>query len=655
MAKRKSKSEIEQTAYGKIVKLPEDEQKNKVSDYFRRFRAAEYGVSGKHKKWSEIDAFDRGEQWKNSSMPPWVAKPVNNMIRYFRTLKRANLASAIPKAHFYPIRQEFEEQVNQLKQAYDHVWEAKKVPRVIRFCVDRAIAQGTAIAYVYNDQDYIGGVYFDKNDPRNNLYQGELNVKWWPNTNFFIDPDAFRLKEAKYIETTQLLPLSLIKRNKAFIQYAGKDKLDGMKGDQVDRENSADGSIYERDTNPSDGHFGRIEGDEMATLHCHWERYLNEDGKWQLDCTYYTKNNNFILYRLEDIKPNDYPFAVLYFEEEEQDFWGSGQSEDVLDNQKVVNKADQVAAIIGTLHQNPQKIVARESGINAQELAKFGTLPGKVWVTNTRPSESVHQMETKDIPKGLFDLSDRMKADMRETVGVNEAYTGSSVGSLTTSTGVNSLIERATVRDKDKMIQIDDFVEDLSDLIVKFILHTWKDKRPIMTMQPNGKPSYGNYEPIDDLTAENLEWRVRSDVYATAPVTQALKRQQADQIMQMQGQFQFNPPMIVPEEWIKMQDFEHGDEILQRMEKDRQILEQQKAQDMAKLIQQVAKQVADARAKGEAEPMVQQIAIQAAQQLLGQKQQQDAKNGMMNMLPQQSQAPQGTTGQLAMSNMARGM
>jgi hypothetical protein len=639
----------------KETKLSKAEvERAEVQKYWQRFRRAEQGMGIKHQKWAMIDMFDRGEQWKNANLPPWIPKPVNNMIRYFRTLKRANLASAIPKATFYPILPDYKDQVRDLQDAYDHIWESEKIPRIARRCIDRSIAQGTGIAYVYNDETYIGGVYYENNDPRNIMYQGRICAKWWPNTNFFIDPDAYRLKDAKYVETTEILPLAAIKKNKKFIEYAGEKKIQGMKDDQMDRENSGDGTVFDRENNPSTSDYDRATGDELVTLHCHWERYLNDEGRWQLDCTYYTKNNDFILYKLEDIKPNCYPFAVIYYEEEEQDFWGTGLSEDVLDNQQVVNKTDQTASIIGVLHQNPQKVVSRESGINAQELAKFGSLPGRVWTSNVDPSNSIHHIEPPDIPKGLFELSDRMKNDMRETVGITESYTGESVGSLTTSTGVNSLIERATVRDKDKMIQIDDFIEDLSDIIVKFVLYSWKDKRPIMKTNPNGSADYGMYNPIDEIDADNIEYRVKSDVYARAPVTQAMKKQQADQLMQLQGQFNFNPPIITPEEWIQLQDFEHKADILRRMEDDRKKLQAQEAANMAQMIQQVAAQVADARAKGEPEQVVQQIATQAAQEMLQQKQNEDAKNGNLQM-PAQSQAPQGTTGAMAMQAMAKGM
>lgn len=629
--------------------LSSDEQKKMIQNMTTRYRKAEQALGEKHKRWQTLDMFDRGEQWFGQSIPPWIPKPVTNFIRFIRTLKRANLASSIPKSNFYAEFEDDKDTIDRIQKAYNNVWDRKKVSRVIRRGIDRSLIQGTAIAMVYED-DLIQGRYYKSGDTRNQLFQGDINVRIYPNTNFFPDPDAYRLEDCKYVETTELLPLSTIKNNKTFKKYAGK-KLADLKYAHIGQDSSETGEIFDRDNKISDQSLV-TDGDEMVNLHSHWERYVNEEGRWQLDVTYYIRDTDFILYRIEDVKPNEYPFAVLYDEEEEQDFWGTSTAMDILENQKIVNKLQQTASIIGVLHQNPQKVVLRESGINPQELAQTGTLPGKVWASNVpNPIEIIEPM---DIPKGLFELDDRTQRNIRDMVGINEAYTGQSVGSLTTSTGVDSLIERATIRDKDKMIQIDDFVERISHLIVLFIIHKWDKKRPITTISPNGMENFDTWQPVDKLTADNLTWRVRSDVYSKAPVTQATKRQQADKLMQMQGQFQFNPPVITPEEWIMFQDFDEKESILRRMQSDRKRMELQDLQKMAEQMAQVANMMTDMRKKGLPESEVIKQAEQLAQEFLGQKQKEDVENGRPMDAQKESQAPQGVTNQVAMSNMANG-
>lgn len=167
------------------------------------------------------------------------------------------------------------------------------------------------------------------------------------------------------------------------------------------------------------------------------------------------------------------------------------------------------------------------------------------------------------------------------------------------------------------------------------------------------------YKPVDDLTAENLQWRVISNVYAKAPMTQAAKRQQADKLLQTQGQFQFNPPIITPEEWIKMQDFDETPEILRRMEQDRIRLEQQKANVLAQQIAMLAQQANELAAQGMSSQEIAQLIQQAAEQMLAQQETEEVRNGISSQNPQaqapaESRLPKGVTSQVALANMANG-
>jgi hypothetical protein len=632
-------------------KLSKDyEVQKQIQKYYQRFINAENAVTHKHETWTVLDQFDRGQQWEGAAIPPWVPKPVTNFIRYFRTLKRANLASAIPSAHFYSEHPADVETVRNLQKAYEHVWYMEKVDRTIRRCIDRALLQGTAIAYVYNDDTYVGGKYYGEEDPDNHLYVGKICVKRIPNGNFFPDPNAYSLDECKYVEITEVVPLQEVKNTPAYQKYAGK-KLNDITSADLDFDSDASGDFYRRENTKLNTSLTNVKGDELVTVHTHWERYKNKDGKWQVDVSYYLRNSDFFLLRIEDVKPSEYPFAIMYDEEEENDFWGRSTCQDVIENSKIMNRIAQTAAIIATLHQNPQKIIWKESGINAQEMAKTGNLAGKTWSSNVPANQAVNYIQPPDISRSLFEVEDRLKNDMREIVGVTEAYTGNSVGSLTTSTGVNSLIERASVRDKDKMVQIDAFVEQVSYLILLNVMHGWDRVRPIMSIQPNGEPRYDLYEPLDPITMDNLEIRVKSNVYARAPITQESKRQQADKLMQMQGQFNYNPPLITPEEWLKFQDFDMQEEIMKRMEQDRKKMEQNTVDNMAKQALQLGVMISEMLQQGVSMQDAQVEAMKFAQQL----QQQQTEGGQAPNAPAEPQLPQGATDAVAMANMAQGM
>lgn len=630
-------------------KLSEDEQRELIRKYFRRFQKAENAMGELHRLWKTLDLFDRGKQWDNVKIPVWIPKPITNLIRYVRTTKRANLAQNIPQAEFIPMTPLDAPLVRQLQKAYDHVWDEQKVPMTVRKCIDRGLLYGTSIAYVYAEEN-IRGKYFGDNHPSNQLYRYDIKVKRINNANFYIDPTAYTLQEAKWITITENLALSDVKNNPIFREYAG-EKLKNLTYADIQRDSNAAGDIFQRSVTKTGQSLEHETGDEMVTLHIHWERYRNEEGRWQVDVSYFLWNTDFLLYRIEDFKPSVYPFAVFYDEEDDNSFWGTSISMDILENQKVINKTAQAASIIGTLHQNPQKVVLRESGINAAEMSRTGTLPGKVWTSNI--PNAVETIQPPDIPKGLFEIEDRMKADIKDIAGLNEAYVGESVGSLTTSTGVDSLIERATIRDRDKSLQIDQFVEDLSNLIAQFILVYWQEPRPIMTRMKNGDVEFEEWKPVPLSVVENLEWRVRSNVYAKAPMTQAYKSQMADNLMQMQGQFQFDPPIITPEEWIEMKDFPNKEDILARMQEDRIRKQNQDAQALQQAILNIITQSQQLKAQGLTDEEVQAQITPMIDEIIQQTFTSGQNQGTANQLPN-SGAPAGTFGVSEMGNMVQG-
>jgi hypothetical protein len=161
-----------------------------------------------------------------------------------------------------------------------------------------------------------------------------------------------------------------------------------------------------------------------------------------------------------------------------------------------------------------------------------------------------------------------------------------------------------------------------------------------------------DWKPIPSDIIDNLEWRVRSNVYAKAPITQASKSQQADNLMQMQGQFQFDPPVITPEEWIEMKDFPNKADILARMERDRESKNQQDLDNLTNQIMQMIGQAQQMKAQGIADENINQQLTPMVQQLAQQTFTTGHNQGSADSMG--TPAPQGTTSPTAMWNMTRG-
>jgi hypothetical protein len=143
-------------------------------------------------------------------------------------------------------------------------------------------------------------------------------------------------------------------------------------------------------------------------------------------------------------------------------------------------------------------------------------------------------------------------------------------------------------------------------------------------------------------------------------MTQASRREQADKLMNMQGQYQFNPPLITTEEYVKMQEFDNGFEIVQRMERDRQRMEKEKSQNMAQQISQLAQQLNEMLGSGMPPEQAQQQVQQMADDMLAKQQQAEMNNGISSQAggasqqPNPVEAPNGNPNASAMQAMVQG-
>lgn len=523
-------------------------KKSRTAQILERFDSArrKRNATGKDAKWKELDAFDRGEQWSISGdkIPPWVPKPVTNFVHLVKTTKKAALAVENPTGKIYPQGPNDLELADKLQKVYEYEWERVKLRKYVREALDTGKLLGTAIVQLYYDEsDGVQG-------PSENLYEGQIKAIQIDPANFYPDPNAFTLEDCEFIHIVKRKPLSFIKKHPEF-----KDKAQQVEAREI--ANNQKGEIYNRD-------YSTERKDYTIDFHEHYEKIPQEEGGFRYKVTYMAGD---IILSEKDLRPNRYPFAIFYDFKQRQDFWGMSTCEYILDNQKLINKVESVIALIGTLLQNPQKVITKTSGINPREAAKYGDAPGHTYLTNDGdPSRSIYWLQPPQIPTALFNLAEQAKQNIREVTGLTESYMGQSVGSLQTSSGVDSLIERSTMRDRDQMYDLELFIEDLSKLLIGFITEYYTEDRYMRVIDE--EEGTVNFETFNGAEFKDLAFDIKLNVSAKAPISRARQQQEMEKLITLQGQMQYDPPIITPQEYMKFSDFQDSDKIIKRMNMD---------------------------------------------------------------------------------------
>jgi hypothetical protein len=595
------------------------EQKSSVQIKLEKYkRAKTKRETEKDTIWQELDAYDRNQQWDLQKSPDWLPKPVTNFVHLVKYTKRAALAMENPTGKLRAVSPNGMQSVNELNDGFQYTWERIKARKVVRQNIETAKLLGTAIAHVYWDENKEGRLGTTIQGDEGYQFEGEIGIKEIDVSGFYPDPNAFSIEECEFIDVVERKPIAWLKKHPKFKEHIGAlDKLSENNDNPLER-----GEIYMRDYT--------TEAKGLVDFHSFYEKEPNDEGGFNYYVTYIAGDKQ--LGKRQQLRPNRYPFAILYDFPQRHDFWGMSTCQFILDNQRIINKVESIIAMIGTLMQNPQKVISSRSGINPDEMAKYGNLPGMTWTTNDDPQRSVYYVPTPQIPQVLFNLLENAKANIREITGLTEAYLGQTVGSLQTSSGVQSLIERATMRDRDQMYDIELYIEELSKLIIDFMTEYYEEERQIRIMGQN--PDEYSFREFLGTKYKDLDYDIFIDVSAKAPVTRMREAQEAKDLLNMQGQFGFSPEIIKPQEVVDMMDFANKNQLIKRMN----LAEMQNKVQEA---MQVAQMIAEAQAGGVPPEEVMQMAEAMFTQM---DQQQKQAQGNTAPLQSNSGVPVGAGG-----------
>ena len=560
------------------------------------------------KIFKELDAFDRGDQWniKNRTYPPWIPRPVTNYVHFVRTYKTASISVESLIGKLRPISPSDVEAVGQLQKIYEYLWDSLNIKHKVRDVISDSRLFGTGVIQVgWDENKLVGGTDYRS--------EGEIVVTPIPVMNFFPDPTAFTLEDCRYVVIAERKTKNWIKTQPRFKQSVNEVKETSNSAEDRGETLFRDYDSYQ--TESKDG---------IVDFYTFYEKVPNEDGGYGIKVTYMAGGK--ILHVIPDLQPSVYPFVVLREWKQTHDFWGKSSCEIILDNQKLINKVESIVATIGTLTSNPIKVVNTSSGIDPKVVAKYGSASGYTFSSNTDANKAISYIDPPPIPPSLFKLREQTEQSIKEIAGLNDAYVGNAIGSVQTSSGVNSIIDRATIRDKDAMYELELFVRNLSTLLIKFVTTHYDTTRLIRldNQDPNVEEEFTFVEFLGS-EFDGLDFDFIIDVTTKTEHSRAKEAQDMQNLLQMQMQFQPEVPLITQQEAIQMSDISgiHKETILKRMK------EQEQQVQLEKMKQVIAYSV---QAMSTPEAMEQGLTIdQLAEAGLQIMQPQSAKLGSVNM------------------------
>ena len=494
-----------------------------------------------------LDAADHSDIWKiyNRKIPNFMQTPTHNPITIIKEATKASVMPTEYSGEFKALSMDVKELADTANKYFQMKWEAANMNEVNNECADYAYLHGTSGVLMGWNNNIV-----DSNDVTNYFNPAkhiQFQAKAYHPSNVFPDPGASTVDEMRYLFLVERKTKDFLRSIPRFQQslYLIENSNDAVGNSNpnyiLDKSKTASNDIVSfitcykkvmrQKTDPVSG---------LTTL------------SPSVDIIYLAGRN--VLDVEKDIQPNCIPFIPLYDEKVPNNFWGISKCYKVLSLYLTLVQIDSIEATGYFKNQNPAEFINSLAGLNVADYQNKRDNPDKAFTVNCDPKLVQAYAQRPDLPKTLDGFRIYLLDAIRQISGVDAAYLGQSYGSIQTTGGIQQAVDRATMRDTNRIKSIDKFIRKELELMTQFfIVHGQQEKFYV----PN--PDKSSEQPGEELTFDPLDLikhkSICIDVSNAAPRSNQSYEDAAMKLMELQMKYipadHGYPDFITPEELIQ--------------------------------------------------------------------------------------------------------
>ena len=518
-----------------------------VDDIIRDFEIAYQYKIEQARIFKILDAADHSDIWKtyNRKIPRHVQTPTHNPITIIKEATKASIMPTSFQGEFRALTKEAWPIANVCNKYFAMKWEASDMDHHNSEAADYAFLHGTSgVLFGWN------GNIIDSADVANYFNPAkhtQFQAKAWHPSNIFPDPSAETVEEMSYLFFVE-------KKSKAFLKTISRfaDALWAI-------ENTAD-AYGNLNANVVADKAKQSSNEVVTFITCYKRvnRVVQDPITGQtkitpkVDVVYMAGKN--ILDISPNIEPNIIPFVPLYDEKIPNNFWGISKCYKVLSLVLTLNQIDSIEATAYFKNQNPAEFINSLAGINVAQYQNKRDNPDAAFTVNCDPKIVQAFANRPELPKTIDAFRQYLLQEIANISGVDAAYLGRSYGSIQTTGGVEQAVDRATMRDNNRIKMIDKFVRKEIEIMCQFYIAKGSVEK---FHAPGSKAAHD--EAGDSLQFDPTALIAREDIEITvsnaAPRSCQSLEDAASALMELQ--MKYDPQahgyadFITPEEYIE--------------------------------------------------------------------------------------------------------
>lgn len=501
-----------------------------------------------HRRMQVLDLTDRGGLWEalGAKFPPYQILPDTNHVAYIKNNMVASIYTIAKCADLLPTSDKDKEVIMHINTALEQEWSLTNIAKMQKQAGANAALHNIGITQIGWDENMVSG--------GDTIQKGQVRAKNISPLKFMRDPFAIDLKNSGYCMTYDKYHKSVFLGNTNY--------RDEFKKYLESRKNS--GTIL--NTPEILGAKSSSTNDDYYTLVTFWEKVEDKDGNIVID-EIHTINAEAVLYIRQAIKPNRFPFAILYCNDPGDSLIGISEPARSFANTVAYNIMDSISLTSVYKNQRPPKFVSSDSGLNMNAFAQHANDADYTFVVNGDASKAVHYHQFPQVDPHIGEITVRLDSNIKQVSGVDERYTGRDTGSIITTGGIQDQLNRVTVIDTPKIENFEDYAKQLTELVLANLIE-FGGRRKYLVKDQEKVNTYKTVEVDFPKLNSEAVFNYQINVSSELPRNKARIAEMANQLMEKQLQYQQQGDavdLITVEEWLMCQDLPMKEYMLERM------------------------------------------------------------------------------------------
>lgn len=502
------------------------------------FHKAKNFDSARFDEYQENMAFYEGNQNKLSRYneeKPWVVTMNTPYASLAIDTRVASLQASDYIGKIQPLSPDDVDTVQKINDLYVNQWKFMQMDNKISDAILRAAIVREAYIHVIFDPDKIKG-------GSNRLVKGALEAYFLDPGSVLIDPKAVSLKSADFLIVSERLT---------------PEQAKTMYGIKREKEESM--SIY----SPSDRGENYLGND-----------YDSEQGDVFTKLTVYERRGQSILKSImvddqvvlskEKLQVSVYPIAQLRWDKKAGSPYGLSLMDRILSAQKAINSIE--SAIVNSTLSTvaPQYVVRKDSGLDPRKVATFNGAPGVVYSVNGDPNSAIVPLTTPKIDPQIVETKREYEATIDKISSRTDQFTGDIGSAGNTAGGTNAAINRATIIEQKFLRNMEEFIEDITEILVQFLTKAFKGTTMYTRSQERADGSYefGEISVTDEM--EDIEYTFFIDLEVKTQYSRDREKSLILELYQIERQYDAPVKAITTKDILQKFEVSNREELVKR-------------------------------------------------------------------------------------------